>query len=189
MTTAETPVAERFSVRVYQDAQDHPDDHKAEVLMALRETVRAKGYGLADETVRRDSREPVKRTATGGTRPLRQVQMRDGSQAPEKPDGWIATWSAEANLPVRDDVVAKFIGQEGREHRFAIPQEAIAVGGGVRVRHMQHSQVRVKCLTINGDKIMEKFSQPITEDEEHVDVEPGTAYIVITKVLVPAVSD
>lgn len=103
------------------------------------------------------------------------------ADAPEQ-TGWVYVWTGWAVEPVRDPKKPLPGRMDGEAYVADLPPESAEYGGAVRVRHGLGGPVTVYAHMRpghSGNGIL--FAQPITDDEEHVEVFPGVASLRITR--------
>lgn len=100
--------------------------------------------------------------------------------------GWIMTFEAETDEAITDadaDVLDHGRPTHGFPERgpaFALPEHITAQGGMVRVRHGLNTPVTVFAYGADGERRGYLFAQPLTDDEEHVELLPGATHLTVT---------
>jgi hypothetical protein len=161
-----------LSIRAYRDAGDvtedeaPPSDAAAEARNILRNLFRDKGMSLDADPTPGDS-EPVRLTEDGGYEPWNGHGF---------PDGYITTWTATGSPMVTDPDPLSDGFTEGDTYTVNVP----AGSDTVRVRHNLGGPVTVTAYNRQGP-MPYMFAQPISPDEEHVELYAGTTRLVVTR--------
>lgn len=100
--------------------------------------------------------------------------------------GWVTTFEAETDEAITDaDADVLTVGHPThdlpeRGPAFDVPEYITAQGGMVRVRHGLNKPVTVFAYGTDGGRVNYLFSQPLTDNEEHVELLPGAARLTVT---------
>lgn len=164
---------------MYVDQPRSPEESRAVALARLREIIRGEGYVIDANTLVSDEPQPIVVNAD-------QTDYRPAEPG-ETPNAFLTRWSAGATERHQDteeailEPSAMWEAEGVVTQVFDVPDVVGAVGGGVRLRHGCGGPVTVKAQGTGSRAIGYLMAVALDEDQEQVEIVPGTVRLLVTK--------